>query len=142
MRATYHLSDGSTFEVVIGKEGVDDPLTVSPSFDGMEGRELDASVAAQVFGFTVEWRTNKRTHAQEPVYQISNGAWIVVPYYSERMAPSITLVLRLQDIGWKQTSAPRDTNVTLVHADGRTVSASGRSQNEALARAAVKALTL
>jgi hypothetical protein len=82
----------------------------------------------------------RRTGVKEPVYCLDNGNWVVVPYYSERMAPSITLGLRLQDLGWQQKSAPRDPQVTLVHANGRTVSASGRSDSEALARAAVKAV--
>ena len=91
-----------------------------------------------MFGFTVEWRTNTRTRAQEPVYRLENAQWVVVPYYSERMAPSITLGLRLQDLGWQQKSAPRKPRVTLVHSDGRTVLATGRSESEALAKAALR----
>lgn len=140
MKATYRLPDGSIFEVMIGTEGVDDQLKESPSFDGMESRELDAAVAARVFGFTVEWRTNTRTRAKEALRLLENGNWVVVPFYSERMSASITLGLRLQDLGWKQTSAPRDLQVTLAHADGRSVTATGRSEHEALARAAVKAM--
>lgn len=124
MKAEFKLPDGSVVEI--------------PGAELTE-RALDAAVAQRVFGFTVEWRTNTRTQTKEALRLLDNGNWVVIPYFSQRMSASITLGLRLQDLGWQRTSDPRDPNITLVHADGRTVSASGRSNSEALARAALKA---
>lgn len=125
MHVEYTLPDGPVIQI---------------SGTELTGRALDAAVAQHVFGFTVEWHTNTRTRAKEALRLLDNGNRVIIPYYSERMSASITLGLRLQDLGWQRTSAPRDPRVTLVHADGRSISATGRSDSEALARAAVKAV--
>ena len=67
-----------------------------------------------------------------------------MPFYSRSFDASIYVEIELQRRGWKRREAragePSDARVVLVHADGRTVEASG-SEDEALCRAALKAVS-
>lgn len=136
------LPDGRTCVVHI-PEGLGVPDDVQgEGAEQLSGRELDAAVAARVFGYTVEWRSGKRTQVKDPVYLQNSGSWLMVPNYSEGQVPAATLELRLEFLGWRQDSPPRDPHVTLIHSDGRTVSATGESAYEAFSRAAVKAVAL
>jgi hypothetical protein len=120
--------------------------------DQLSGRQLDIAVARLVFGHQVEERPNARTGEPDAVYNASLDAnaptWIRVPFYSISIAASIEVELELQKQGWKRQEVragshwnePGGVRVVLEHADGRTVGAVG-SENEALCRAALKAVT-
>jgi hypothetical protein len=121
------------------------------SIDDLSGRELDAAVAGRVFGYLVEARANARTGAKDFVCSARAGAparaWVRVPFYGDSLSAAIAVELALRDRGWWRIGpragwhrdAPAAERVVLAHADGRTVEAFG-PQNEALCRAALKAL--
>ena len=115
--------------------------------DELSGRALDAMVAQQVFGLHVEARVNTRTGEKDFLYALPGGDWLRVAYYTASMAASVTVEVALQKCGWKlktqpgeNWNGPGDVHVILEHSDGRTVGAFG-PLNEALARAALKAVT-
>lgn len=115
--------------------------------DKLTGRELDGRVAARLFGLMVEPHVNLRTGKPDVVYQLPSGDWVMCAYYSSSGPASLTLALRLRELGWSRTdnllstfswNAATDPRVILKHRDGRIVEATGHTQLEALARAAVK----
>jgi hypothetical protein len=70
------------------------------TIDELSGRELDAAVAAQVFGLVAEPRVNTRTRERDAVYRLPNGDWVRVAFYSERMGPCLNVEGALRDRGW------------------------------------------
>jgi hypothetical protein len=120
--------------------------------DQLSGRQLDIAISRLVFGHQVEERPNAGTGEPDAVYNASLDEnapmWVRVPFYSISFAASIEVELELQKKGWKRQEAragshwqePGGLRVILEHADGRTVGAFG-SENEALCRAALKAVT-
>ncbi len=116
--------------------------------DTLSGRDLDAMVAQHVFGLLIERRTNSRTGERDFLYAVHPGQWVRVPFYTASMAASINVEVEMQKRGWKRIvlasvhrKAPNDAHVVFVHSDGRKVSAAG-ILNEALCRAALKAMTM
>ena len=115
--------------------------------DDLKGRELDAAVAARVFGFVVEPRQNARTRDKDFVQLLRpdspNPQWVRVAFYSGSMGAALNVELALRDRGWTRTEpverASGDVLVVLRHPDGRAVKAFGQL-NEALCRAALKAV--
>jgi hypothetical protein len=115
-----------------------------PAFDNLSGRELDAAVAAQLFGLVAEPRVNTRTRERDAVYRLPNGDWVRVAFYSERMGPCLNVEAWLREQGWERIAptgkAPAgEVEVVYQHKDGRTLGARGRL-NEAVCRAALKAM--
>lgn len=111
--------------------------------DVLRGRDLDGAIARHLFGLEVEPRTNKRTREPDVVYRLPSGDWVRVSFYSERMGPSLEVSYRLSQLGWERRAGPNwnDPHVRLVHTDGRVVEAEGRTVDEALCRAALKAVS-
>lgn len=114
----------------------------------LSGRELDAAVAAQVFGFVVEPRANARTPEKDYVQLLRpdspNPEWVRVAFYSSSMGASLNVELALREQGWTRIAPtgkvpPGEVEVVYQHKDGRTVTGRGRL-NEAICRAALKAL--
>jgi hypothetical protein len=112
------------------------------SIDELEGRELDAAVATQLFGLVAEARVNTRTRERDAVCRLPNGDWVRVAFYSERMGPCLNVEAWLREQGWAWIAptgrAPLgEVEVVYRHVDGRTLMARGRL-NEAVCRAALK----
>ena len=117
--------------------------TMSP--EKPNGRELDAAVARQVFGYDVEPHVNTRTGEADYLQRTPSGQdWVRVAFYTASMGASINIALALRDRGWTQTEpqgrTTGDVRVVLEHADGRRVEATG-PVNVALCRAALKAVS-
>jgi hypothetical protein len=110
--------------------------------DALSGRDLDAAIACHLFGLEIEPRTNKRTGEPDVVYRLPSGDWVRVSFYAERMGPSLEVSYRLSRLGWERRAGANwnDPHVTLAHTDGRMVEAEGKTVNEAICRAALKAL--
>ena len=113
----------------------------------LSGRALDLAVARQVFGFAVEESVTTGPLEPDAVYRLADGQCVRVPAYSSSLTASTQLASHLARLGWKyreerrsKWDAPVPVRVVMRHADGRTVEAVG-AQYEALARAAVKAVT-
>ena len=112
-----------------------------------EGRVLDALIAQNVFGLTVEPRNSTRTGETDYFRPLHPGAppqeWMRIPFYSVSLAAAINLDVELQRRGWRRVdSNDKDTGdirVILQHTDGRRVDGYGRAP-VALCRAALKAL--
>jgi hypothetical protein len=106
------------------------------SIDELCGRELDAAVAAQLFGLVAEPRVNTRTRERDAVYRLPNGDWVRVAFYSERMGPSLNVEAWLREQGWTRLDPTGkvplgEVEVVYRHKDGRSLSARGRL-NEAV----------
>jgi hypothetical protein len=114
--------------------------------DNLSGRALDAAVARYVFGLEVEGRTNARTGDRDWVCREPESDWNRVAFYGS-LGASIKLELRLADLSWKVKPSPfgwtPDASgvalVTLLNG-GRQVDTSGGTFEEALCRAAIKAI--
>jgi hypothetical protein len=72
------------------------------SVDELSGRELDAAVAAQVFGLVAEPRINTRTRERDAVCRLPNGDWVRVAFYSERMGSCLNVEVWLGQQGWER----------------------------------------
>jgi hypothetical protein len=117
------------------------------SIDDLTGRELDAAVAARLFGHVVEERANARTGQRDYVHvtrpYTPTRDWVRVPHYNSSLSASITVEAELQRAGWTRKGAgyrpgpSRDVTVVLEHRDGRVVEASGPFET-ALCRAALR----
>ncbi len=121
--------------------------------DALSGRDLDASIATELFGFIVKrLEVHSRSGTSEALYDAGpdeeHPVWVRVPYYSSTLSASTQVELELRNRGRKlqeprgatSWDSPGDVLVVLVQADGgRTVQATGRLE-EALCRAALKAL--
>lgn len=118
--------------------------------DSLSGRALDVAVAQYLFGFEVEERENKSTHERDAVCRHPGKPWVRCAFYSEGLGASLNIEYELSKRGWTWQPAQRTGSrwsqpglgrVVLVHVDGRTVAASGISVNQALARAALLAVS-
>lgn len=127
------------------------------NIDELSDRELDAMVARRVFGLQVEKRVSIDT-GNNDYFQLSPSGqdWVQVPTYSTAsdMAAALTLEVELKRLGWRRVAPSwkiyggkvlivlgMKVEIILRHNDGRTVHAFGLV-NEALCRAALKAVTL
>jgi hypothetical protein len=117
-----------------------------PATDHLTGRALDAAVARLVFSLDAQERTNARTGARNWVCREPGRDWNVVAYYGS-LGASIKLELKLADIGSKVKPSPLGRTpdasgvvlVSLVIGE-QQVAGSGHSFEEALCRAALKAV--
>jgi len=120
------------------------PPPVNP--DDLSGRPLDAAIARHVFGLEIEERTNTKTGAKDWVCREPGKQWLVVSFYGS-LAASVKLNVELQRLGWQVKASPFGRRpdpagtylVTLVNGE-QQVDAAGRSYEEALGRAALKAV--
>src|SRR5512135_1605282 len=109
-------------------------------------RALDAAVAAHVFKLEVEQRTNSRSGEPDYVYRKPGQDWVRCAFYGS-LGASLTLELKLRELGWKVKPSPLGRNpdqpgsvlVTLVKGEER-IDATGATFEEALCRAALKAV--
>jgi hypothetical protein len=118
--------------------------------DSLNGRLLDAAVAQHLFGLEVEQRTNNRTRAKDVVCRQAGKQWVRCAFYAESTGASLNIEYELRQRGWtwrreertgSRWSQPGIGRVILEHRDGRSVESEGASLNEALCRAAVKAVS-
>lgn len=77
------------------------------SFDELSWRELDAAVAARVFGFVVEPRKNARTREKDFVQLVRSDSphpqWVRVALCSENMGAALNIEMALRERGWTRT---------------------------------------
>lgn len=118
--------------------------------DALSGRMLDAAVARYLFGLEVEERTNNRTENVDVVCREPGKQWVQCAYFAASKGASLNVEYELRQRGWtwrredrigSRWSQPGIGHVVLDHSDGRTVQADGATINEALCRAAVKAVS-
>ena len=118
--------------------------------DTLSGRALDAALAQRLFGYEIEERTNTLTHKPEILRRLDNNQWVIVSYYSTRMSAGLEVGERLRRLGWtlNEASSNRRPDAAGLHRvaldgpQGLRVSASAETWELALARAALKAVTL
>lgn len=117
--------------------------------DSLSGRLLDAAVARELFGLEVEERTNDRTQRTDIVCRAPGQQWVRCAFFAESKGASLNVEYELRHRGWtwrredrpgSRWSQPGVGRVVLDHTDGRSVEARGATINEALCRAAVKAV--
>lgn len=118
--------------------------------DILSGRLLDAAVARYLFGLEVDERDNNRTQKKDVVCRAPGQQWVRCAFFAESKGASLNVEYELRQRGWmwrrdgrpgSRWSQPGFGRVVLDHKDGRTVEAVGATLNEALCRAAVKAVT-
>lgn len=117
-----------------------------PSPETVSGRELDASVARDLFGLEVQERTNARTGERDFVCREPGRDWNRVAFYGS-LGASIKLELRLSDLGWmvkpsplgRQPDASGVARAVLINGE-REVEGMGTTFAEALSRAALRAM--
>ncbi len=119
--------------------------------DTASGRQLDAMIARHLFNLEVEERENTRTRETDIVCREPGKPWAQCAYFAEGMGASLNVEYELSRRGWSwrheratgsRWSQPGIGHVVLEHTSGRVVEAEGATVNEALARAAVKAVIL
>lgn len=119
------------------------------NLDGLNGRALDAAIARYLFELEVEERENRTTREKDAVCRKPGQQWVRVASYTVGMGASLNIEYALSKRGWtwrqelraaSRWSQPGVGQVVLVHSDGRTVEAEGITLNEALCRAALKAV--
>jgi hypothetical protein len=117
--------------------------------DSATGRQLDAMLARHLFNLEVEERENVRTRETDIVCREPGKPWAQCAYFAEGMGGSLNVQYELSRRGWSwrpdrgtgsKWSQPGIGRVVLEHSSGRVVEAEGATVNEALARAAVKAV--
>ena len=116
--------------------------------DGLEDRALDAAVARYLFGLEVEDRIIARTHEKDVVCRQPGKDWNRCDNYASSVRASLNVENELAKHGWTLRRPvragvgwkPEDGRVLLEHTDGRIVEAEGASVNEALCRAALRAV--
>ena len=118
--------------------------------DSLSGRLLDAAVAQYLFGLEVEERTNNRTQRNDVLCRAPGQQWVRCAFFAESTGAALNVEYELKQRGWtlrrqerpgSRWSQPGAGRVVLDHTDGRTVEAEGMTLNEALCRAAVKAVS-
>ena len=119
--------------------------------DSLSGRDLDALVAANLFGLEVQRRPDRATGKQDVFYNTTPRArvpsWVRLPEYSQCIAASIDVEKKLHEWGWRRHTPPPgwrpgpEHAITLVleRRDKRRVQAVGPYET-ALCRAALKAV--
>ena len=116
--------------------------------DSLDGRALDAAVARHLFGLEVEERIGTRTGLKGIVCRQPGKDWNLLPLYAVSAVATFNVKDELAKRGWTwhegrprpQQSQRGAGRVFLDHTDGRVVEAEGASVEEALCRAAVKAV--
>lgn len=117
--------------------------------DSLDGRLLDAAVARYLFGFEVEERTGARSGRKEILCRQPGMQWVLCTYYAASVGASLNVEYELGKRGWtwrqeerarSRWSQPGVGRVILEHKDGRLVEAEGANLQQALCRAAVKAV--
>ena len=117
--------------------------------DTATGRQLDAMIARYLFNLEVEERENTRTREMDIVCREPGKPWAQCTHFAAGMGASLNVQYELSRRGWtwrpergtgSKWSQPGHGRVVLEHTSGRVVEAEGATVNEALARAAVKAV--
>jgi hypothetical protein len=117
--------------------------------DTATGRQLDAMIARYLFNLEVEERQNIRTREMDIVCREPGKPWAHCTHFAAGMGASLNVQYELSRRGWtwrpergtgSKWSQPGYGRVVLEHSSGRVVEAEGTTVNEALARAAVKAV--
>ena len=105
------------------------------------------AVARHVLGYAVEERINAKTSEKDVISrQPGSKGWVRLAFYGSSMGASLNVEFELQRRGWRRRTTRTVheptalVEVILEHRDGRTVKAQGESFNEALCRAALKAV--
>jgi hypothetical protein len=114
--------------------------------DELIGRELDASVAQNIFQLRVEERANLKTGKREYLHAVGSDpaapGWVRVPEYSVSSGPNLNVAVWLQEQGWTRIAptgkdVPGEVELVYQHKDGRTIRTQGRL-NEGVCRAALR----